>query len=180
MADPAANSAMAREVAEIPAASALLLARADLFAAIADRIEEFEPRIVVFCGRGSSGHVGVYLRYLFETRLGWITSAAAPSVMTAYQRPPDFRESLFIVISQSGRSPDLLAATQVARTAGALTLALVNDQDFSRGFSGRACTTDRGGTRAFGCRNQNRGSVDGGRCQSGGGACQRHPIARRP
>jgi glucosamine--fructose-6-phosphate aminotransferase (isomerizing) len=84
---------------------------------------------VVLCGRGSSGHVGVYLRYLFETRLGWLTSAAAPSVTTAYQRPPDFREVLFIVISQSGRSPDLIAPTGIARRAGALTLAIVNDED---------------------------------------------------
>jgi len=37
---------------------------------------------MVFCGRGSSGHVGVYLRYLFEARLGMLACAAAPSVMT--------------------------------------------------------------------------------------------------
>ena len=61
---------MARETAEIPAAAERLLARTDLFAAIAERIEQAKPRIVVFCGRGSSGHVGVYLRYLFEARLG--------------------------------------------------------------------------------------------------------------
>jgi len=122
------DSAMAREIVEIPSTSEHLLACAELFAEIASRIEKFEPRIVVFCGRGSSGHVGVYLRYLFETRLGWLTSAAAPSVMTAYQRPPDFREALFIVISQSGRSPDLIASTEIARKAGALTLAIVNDK----------------------------------------------------
>jgi glucosamine--fructose-6-phosphate aminotransferase (isomerizing) len=124
-----ADSAMAREIAEIPAASERLLARADLLAAIVSRVEQAKPRMVVLCGRGSSGHVGVYLRYLFETRLGWLTSAAAPSVVTAYQRPPDFRESLFIVISQSGQSPDLVASTQIARRAGALTLSIVNDPD---------------------------------------------------
>jgi glucosamine--fructose-6-phosphate aminotransferase (isomerizing) len=35
---------------------------------------------------------------------------------------------LFVVISQSGRSPDLVTATQVARNVGALTLAIVNDE----------------------------------------------------
>ena len=70
---------------------------AGLFAAIAERIERAEPRIVVFCGRGSSGHVGVYLRYLFEARLGLLASAAAPSVVTAYRRPPDMRDALFVV-----------------------------------------------------------------------------------
>jgi glucosamine--fructose-6-phosphate aminotransferase (isomerizing) len=96
---------MARETAEIPAAAERLLARTDVFAAIASRLERARPRIVVFCGRGSSGHVGVYLRYLFEARLGLLASAAAPSVVTAYQRPPDFRDALFVVVSQSGRSP---------------------------------------------------------------------------
>ncbi len=128
MAEPSADTAMAREIAEIPAKSEHLLARAELFVKIASRIEQAKPRIVVLCGRGSSGHVGVYLRYLFETRLGWLTSAAAPSVMTAYQRPPDFHEALFIVISQSGRSPDLVAPTEIARKAGALTLAIINDE----------------------------------------------------
>jgi glutamine---fructose-6-phosphate transaminase (isomerizing) len=120
---------MARETAEIPAAAERLVARTDVFTAIAERIDRSKPRIVVFCGRGSSGHVGVYLRYLFEARLGLLASAAAPSVVTAYQRPPDMRDALFVVVSQSGRSPDLVTATQVARKSGALTLAIVNDED---------------------------------------------------
>jgi glucosamine--fructose-6-phosphate aminotransferase (isomerizing) len=119
---------MARETAEIPAAAGRLLARAELFGSIAERIGRTKPRIMVFCGRGSSGHVGVYLRYLFEVRLGMLASAAAPSVVTAYRRPPDFRDALFVVVSQSGRSPDLIGATQVARKFGALTLAIVNDE----------------------------------------------------
>ena len=128
MAEPHIGSAMARETAEIPAAAERLLARTDLFAAIAERIEQAKPRIVVFCGRGSSGHAGVYLRYLFEARLGLLASAAAPSVVTAYQRPPDMRDALFVVISQSGRSPDIVTATKAARKFGALTLAIVNDE----------------------------------------------------
>jgi len=127
MADQLAGSAMASETAEIPAAAKRLLARSDVFAAIAKRVERAKPRIIIFCGRGSSGHVGVYLRYLFETRLGMLASAAAPSVVTAYQRPPEMRDALFVVVSQSGRSPDLVNATQVARKFGALTLAVVND-----------------------------------------------------
>jgi glucosamine--fructose-6-phosphate aminotransferase (isomerizing) len=120
---------MGCETAEIPAAAERLLARTDAVKAIVARVEQTRPRIVVFCGRGSSGHVGVYLRYLFEARLGLLASAAAPSVVTAYRRPPEMRGALFVVVSQSGRSPDLVNATQVARKHGALTLAIVNDQD---------------------------------------------------
>jgi glucosamine--fructose-6-phosphate aminotransferase (isomerizing) len=118
---------MAREIAEIPALSDALLAQNGRLAAIAARIEQARPRLVVLCGRGSSGHVGVYLRYLFEARCGLLVSAAAPSVITTYLRLPDMRDALFIVISQSGRSPDIVRATEAARSLGALTLALVND-----------------------------------------------------
>ena len=123
-----ASTAMAREIAEIPAAAGRLLARHHPVSAIADRIRQAAPRIVIVCGRGSSGHVGVYLRYLIEARIGLLVSAAAPSVITAYRRRPDMRDALFIVISQSGRSPDLVMATQSARQSGALTLAIVNDE----------------------------------------------------
>src|SRR3974377_1544734 len=85
--------------------------------------------MIVFGGRGGSGHVGVYLRYLVEARCVLLWSAAAPSVMTAYQRSPDLRDALFLVVSQSGRSPDLVNATEVARKLGALTLAIVNDEN---------------------------------------------------
>lgn len=122
------STAMAREIAEIPAAAERLLARHQIASAIADRVERAAPRIVIVCGRGSSGHVGVYLRYLIETRIGLLVSAAAPSIVTAYRRRPDMRNALFVVISQSGRSPDLVMATQYARESGALTLAIVNDE----------------------------------------------------
>jgi glucosamine--fructose-6-phosphate aminotransferase (isomerizing) len=120
---------MAGETAEIPAAAERLVARSEVFAPIVERIEQAKPRIIVFCGRGSSGHIGVYLRYLFEARLGLLGSAAAPSVVTAYQRPPDMHGALFVVVSQSGRSPDLVDATRMARKFGALTLAIVNDEN---------------------------------------------------
>ena len=125
-------TAMAHEIREIPAAAGRLLGRQALLSAIADRIHAAAPRVVVTCGRGSSGHVGVYLRYLFEARIGLLVSAAAPSVITAYRKQPDMRNALFLVISQSGRSPDLVAATQSARRAGALIASPRRDRDSAR------------------------------------------------
>jgi glucosamine--fructose-6-phosphate aminotransferase (isomerizing) len=118
---------MAREIAEIPTAAERFVAQTDSVGLAADAIRKFKPRAVVFCGRGSSGHVGVYLKYLFETRLGMLACAAAPSVMTAYNARVDMQGTLFVVVSQSGRSPDLVATTESARRQGALTLAVVND-----------------------------------------------------
>src|SRR5215472_9679294 len=93
---------------------------------IARRIEIRSAPLCVVCGRGSSGHAGVFLRYLVETRMRLPVSASAPSVVTAFRTPLKLRDALFIVISQSGRSPDLVAATKSARAAGGRTIAIVN------------------------------------------------------
>src|SRR5204863_7516811 len=93
---------------------------------IAQRIGIGSDPLCVVCGLGSSGHAGVFLRYLVETRLRLPVSASAPSVITAFRTPLMLRHALFIVISQSGRSPDLIAATRSARAAGARTIAIVN------------------------------------------------------
>ena len=126
LSEPAA-SAMLREVREIPALAERLLAAPGHVAEVARQIRSFDPRFVVICGRGSSSHVGIYLRYLLEVRAGLLVSFSAPSVVTAYRRAPDMRGVLFVVISQSGKSPDVVAATEQARRSGALTIAIVND-----------------------------------------------------
>jgi len=120
---------MAREIAEVPAAAERLLSRRANVIAAARTIREFDPRFVVICGRGSSGHVGTFLRYLIEVRAGLLVSFAAPSVVTTYRRTHDMRQILFVVISQSGRSPDILAFQAEAKRAGIPTLAVTNTED---------------------------------------------------
>jgi glucosamine--fructose-6-phosphate aminotransferase (isomerizing) len=117
---------MARETGECPAVVAGVLARRGEITAVARRIDLDRARVAVICGRGSSGHAGTHLRYLIETRLALPVSAAAPSVTTLLQRPLRLDGALFVVVSQSGGSPDLVQATVAARASGAQTLALVN------------------------------------------------------
>src|SRR5258706_11409622 len=119
--------AMVREIREIPLTTERLLAEHDLVATVAHRIRHANPRVVVISGRGSSGNAGTFLRYLFETRAGLLVSTSAPSVLTTYGRSIDMRNAVFIVVSQSGRSPDLVAGARSARESGALTIAIVND-----------------------------------------------------
>ncbi|MHB2167674.1 SIS domain-containing protein [Alsobacter sp. R-9] len=118
---------MAREIAEIPEAARRLMADEASTDAAAGAVRALAPRFAVICGRGSSGHAGVHLRYCIETHLGIAVSAAAPSVVTSYDRPSALAGALFVVISQSGGSPDLVAATRAADKAGALTVAFVNE-----------------------------------------------------
>src|ERR1700726_148213 len=122
------QTAMAREIREIPLTTERLLAEHDLVATVADRIRHANPRVVVISGRGSSGNSGTLFRYLFETQAGLLVSTSAPSVVTTYKQSINMRNAVFIVISQSGRSPDLLVTgARSARKNGALTIAIVND-----------------------------------------------------
>ena len=102
------------------------LARAP-FASLGARLRELKPRAVVTCARGSSDHAATFAKYLIETRVGVLTASAAPSVSSIYEAAPAPEGTLFLVISQSGASPDLVAATEAAKRAGAFVLAIVND-----------------------------------------------------
>jgi glutamine---fructose-6-phosphate transaminase (isomerizing) len=120
------TSAMATEIGESADVVAKIVRNCPATREIARRVGINTAPLCVVCGRGSSGHAGIFLRYLVETRLRLPVSASAPSVITAFRTPLMLRHALFIVISQSGRSPDLVAATRSARSAGARTIAIVN------------------------------------------------------
>jgi glucosamine--fructose-6-phosphate aminotransferase (isomerizing) len=123
------TSLMEREIGECAATVRGALLRRDVIAATARALGTDRAKLAVVCGRGSSGHAAVHLRYLVETRLGLPVSATAPSVFTSLDRALRLDGTPFIVVSQSGRSPDLVVATEAARKAGARTLAIVNDPD---------------------------------------------------
>ncbi len=96
---------------------------------LGDALRRMRPRAVVTCARGSSDHAATFAKYLIETRAGALTSSAAPSVSSVYAAESHLEDALFIAISQSGKSPDLLASAKRAREAGARLLALVNTND---------------------------------------------------
>jgi glucosamine--fructose-6-phosphate aminotransferase (isomerizing) len=111
------------------AVRAQLQCDADAVAAIGREVRRLAPRTVITCARGSSDHAATYAKYLIETRAGVLTASAAPSVSSIYGAPQDLRGCLFIALSQSGRSPDLLASVAAAKAAGATILALCNSPD---------------------------------------------------
>ncbi len=98
-------------------------------AELAARIRKLAPRFVVTCARGSSDHAAVYAKYLIETRARLAVSSTGPSISSLYKTALDARESLCIAISQSGKSPDLLASAEAMKRAGALVVAFVNAEN---------------------------------------------------
>jgi glutamine---fructose-6-phosphate transaminase (isomerizing) len=99
-----------------------------VIASLAKRLRTTGPKIVFTCARGSSDHAATYAKYLIETRLNVPTLSQAPSISSIYGGPLLHMEGQpFIVISQSGKSPDLLMSAEAARRAGALVIAFLND-----------------------------------------------------
>ena len=92
------------------------------------RLRQMSPHILFTCARGSSDHAATYAKYMIETRLGVATVSQAPSISSIYGGPLlNIASAPFILISQSGRSPDLLISAAAAKKAGALVIAIVND-----------------------------------------------------
>src|SRR5262249_61773946 len=79
------------------------------------------PGVVVTCARGSSAHAATFAKHLFELRLGIPVAAAAPNIATVYRRALNLKDQLFLAISQSGRSDDLIETAAMARAAGGVT-----------------------------------------------------------
>ena len=128
MTTAAAGALMATEIAEQPAVLAGLLAQGgDAIADAARRIAKRRPRFVLIAARGTSDHAALYAKYLVEVRLGLPAGLVSPSTMTVYGARPELSDVLFIAVSQSGGSPDLLDSLTVARDCGALTVAVTNN-----------------------------------------------------
>jgi glucosamine--fructose-6-phosphate aminotransferase (isomerizing) len=120
---------MAQEAAEAPSRiREQLAANANRITDIVKLIKQKQPRYVYMVGRGSSDHAGVFAKYLIEIEVGLPVAAAAPSIASVYNKQLDLTGALVLVISQSGRSPDILAQVAMAKAAGALVIALVNDE----------------------------------------------------
>lgn len=88
-----------------------------------------DARALMIVARGSSDHAAVYAKYLFEMRNRRPVALAAPSEYTVYGRPPRLEGFGVIAISQSGASPDVVAAVDEARRQGCPTVAIVNNVD---------------------------------------------------
>jgi glucosamine--fructose-6-phosphate aminotransferase (isomerizing) len=124
-----APSLMLREAREGPAVAArLLAANRPICRALAERLTAKPPRFIVTAARGSSDSAASFVKYLAEIRLGLVTASLGPSVRSIYGIMPAVEGALFLAISQSGRSPDLLMLAEAAKTQGAVTLAVVNDE----------------------------------------------------
>lgn len=125
----ATTTRMAEEARQAPARAAEQLRRnADLVRAAGRRLRDLAPPFAATLARGSSDQAAAFAKFLFETHAATPTLSHAPSIGSLYHATsPRFANVPLIAISQSGRSPDLLAAAEDARRQGAIVIAVVNE-----------------------------------------------------
>lgn len=126
---PPPTSIMFREGAESAAAVARQAQNQASLERIGEALRFRSPSVVITCARGSSDHASTFAKYAIETRIGVPVASAAPSVASVYASRLRADDAMCIAISQSGRSPDLLATVASLKQAGAWVLALVNDTE---------------------------------------------------
>lgn len=117
---------MRREIEEIPEAVARLLDNQDPIAAAGAALRTKDPAFLATVARGSSDHAAAFLKYAVELTAGVPVASLGPSIVSIYHRPLRLSRSGTIAISQSGKSPDIVALAEAAHASGALTLALTN------------------------------------------------------
>jgi len=124
------SSLMSRETREIPQ---LLAGQCDLhldaYREASEKLKAFNPAFVVTTARGSSDNAALYFKYLWEMTTGIPVASIGPSIASVYETKMKLDRAACLTISQSGRSPDLVAFQEMAKNAGALNLALLNTID---------------------------------------------------
>ena len=105
---------MRREIDEIPEAAARLLdavrrgARRGRRRSCAAR----DPRFVTTVARGSSDHAAAFLKYAIELTAGIPVASLGPSIASIYGAKLKLAQSACLAISQSGKSPDIVAMAE--------------------------------------------------------------------
>jgi glucosamine--fructose-6-phosphate aminotransferase (isomerizing) len=118
---------MRREIAEIPEAAARLLDASDgALAAAGRQLRELSPPVVATVARGSSDHAASFLKYAIEITAGVPVASLGPSIASIYGAELKLANAACLTISQSGKSPDIVAMAEAARAGGALTIAINN------------------------------------------------------
>ena len=122
-----ATTHMRREIAEIPEATTRLLeGSAKELAETGLHLKRANPRFVTTVARGSSDHAASFLKYAIELNAGLPVASIGPSISSIYGAKLKLADSACLAISQSGKSPDIVAMAEGARAGGALTIALTN------------------------------------------------------
>jgi glutamine---fructose-6-phosphate transaminase (isomerizing) len=118
---------LSREIHEQPAVlDQLLKQERPAIQRLVDDVKRRQVDYVLIAARGTSDNAGRYAQYLLGANNHLVVALATPSLFSIYNQPPRLGNALVLGISQSGKSPDIVAVLSEARRQGALTAAFTN------------------------------------------------------
>jgi glucosamine--fructose-6-phosphate aminotransferase (isomerizing) len=131
-----ASTCLYSEIHEQPGVlSRLLELEQSPVSALATEIRRRKVDHVLIAARGTSDNAARYAQYLLGAANRLPVGLTTPSLFTVYRRPPRFGNALVMGISQSGKSPDIVAVLAEAQRQGALTAALTNEPQSDLGHA---------------------------------------------
>ena len=133
-------SHMALESAEGPEAVARFLAlNHTKLVELGKCLRKAPPQTILTSARGSSDNAAGYFKYITEILTGIPCCSIGASVVSVYGAKLQVENGLCLTISQSGKSPDIVALQEAAKKSGALTVALVNVEGSPAALSADIC-----------------------------------------
>ncbi len=94
-------------------------------------INQKKIKYIVTVARGTSDCAALYSSYIFAKYLGLPSYSMPPSIITLEKSKFDFSEALVIIISQSGKSEDLVECEKKSRSMGGKTILISNNENSS-------------------------------------------------
>ncbi len=101
----------------------------EVMANLVKAIKESSATNFVAAARGTSNHALVYFKYLLEINSDYTLSLSSPSVLTLYKGKVNYRNSIILGCSQSGKAEDVLQVINMGNEQGAITIGITNDKD---------------------------------------------------
>ena len=96
---------------------------------ISDLINQKKIKYIVTVARGTSDCAALYSSYIFAKYLGLPSYSMPPSIITLEKSKFDFSEALVLIISQSGKSSDLIECEKRCQEMGAVTMLISNNEN---------------------------------------------------
>ena len=92
-------------------------------------IKDSKATNFVAAARGTSDHALIFFKYVLEVNSGYTVGLSAPSVITLYKGKINYKNSIVIGCSQSGKAADVLEVIRKGNEQGSITIAVTNDKE---------------------------------------------------
>lgn len=122
-------SLMLNETRSIPTMLQRMLDDDSAIQTLAQQLADDLPDLMITVARGSSDHAAAWFAHVMMSQIGIPSLSIALSLVSLHTPPLRLNKCWVAALSQSGKSPDLIASVRYLKQRGAVTAAFVNTAD---------------------------------------------------